>query len=338
MQALFKHPADKTGDNKDHILGIGTWAIGGVFYAGEGCRYPTGRPLGYGEVDDDVSMRALHCAFDMGAMFFDTADAYGTGHGERVLGRALKGCRDKVFIATKFGNTYDESTRELTGTGVSPQYIRQACAASLRRLQTDWIDLYQLHLGDLDPEDLASVTGALDELRSEGLIRHYGWSTDDPTRAIALAEHSEAAAVQFDMNVLQTANPMLRVCEHHDLAAIIRSPLAMGFLGGKFSTQSSLPRNDIRSSPPNWLPYFTPGGGAEAGWLSRLNAISEILRSGGRSNIQGALSWIWGKQRDAIPIPGIRSEQQARENLSALEFGPLTPAQLQEIDVLLGRD
>ena len=97
-------------------MGIGSWAIGGPFYSGEGCHYPTGAPLGYGQVDDQESMRALHCAVDMGAVLFDTADAYGTGHGECVLGKALKEKRNQVIIATKFGNTYKEETKELTGT------------------------------------------------------------------------------------------------------------------------------------------------------------------------------------------------------------------------------
>lgn len=154
-------------------LGIGTWAIGGPFTSGVGCHYPTGAPLGYGQVDDVESVRALRCAVDLGARLFDTADAYGTGHAERVLGKALEGVRERALIATKFGNTYDEETKELTGTDVSPAYIRRACQASLKRLRTDWIDLYQLHVGDLPIDRAGAVADALDGLCDEGLIRAY---------------------------------------------------------------------------------------------------------------------------------------------------------------------
>src|SRR5687767_6694914 len=110
-------------------LGVGTWAIGGPFFSGVGCRYPLGAPLGYGKTDDRISSQTLRRAFDLGVVLFDTADAYGTGHGERVLGEALKGVRPHVLISTKFGNTYDEDRRELTGTDASPNYIRRPCQA-----------------------------------------------------------------------------------------------------------------------------------------------------------------------------------------------------------------
>jgi aryl-alcohol dehydrogenase-like predicted oxidoreductase len=125
-------------------IGLGCWAIGGPFIF-------EGKPDGWGTVDDAESIRAINRAVDLGVTLFDTADAYGTGHSERVLGRALRGRRDDVVIATKFGYTYDESRRTITGTDVSAGYIRRACAASLVRLGTDYIDLYQLHVGDVEP-------------------------------------------------------------------------------------------------------------------------------------------------------------------------------------------
>ena len=318
-------------------LGIGTWAIGGPFYAGEGCRYPTGAPLGYGRVDDAESIRALHCAVDLGARLFDTSDAYGAGHGERVLGRALRDRREEVVIATKFGNTYNEETKELTGTDVSPAYIRQACQASLRRLQTDWIDLYQLHLGDLPLDQAGAVADCLDRLCEEGLIRAYAWSTDDPERAALFGERARAVSVQFDMNVFQDAPDMLELCDSGDLAGMARVPLAMGFLSGKFTEASRLPGDDIRSNPPAWLQFFEAGGGAAAPWAARLDSIREILTSGGRTLAQGALAWIWARSPRSIPIPGVRTVDQVRENMGAIDFGPLQPGQMQEIDRLLER-
>jgi len=318
-------------------MGIGTWAIGGPFFSGKGCRYPTGAPLGYGRVDDRDSIRALHCALDCGVTFFDTSDAYGTGHAERILGEALAGRRESAVIATKFGNTYNAQARQLTGTDVSADYIRQACMASLQRLKTDWIDLYQLHVGDM-PEHLAGpVADTLDRLCDEGLIRAYGWSTDDPARAALFAGRARASAVQFDLNVFTDAPEMLALCDRHGLAGIARLPLAMGFLSGKFTGETRLADDDIRSKPPRWLHFFKEGGRASPYWSSTLAAITEILTSGGRTPAQGALAWIWGRSARTIAIPGIRTAAQAEENAGAVAFGPLTPDQMVEIDTLLRR-
>jgi aryl-alcohol dehydrogenase-like predicted oxidoreductase len=157
-------------------LGLGCWAIGGPMWRGE-------RPVGWGTVDDAESLRALRRALDLGVTFFDTSDAYGCGHSERLLGQALAGQRERVVIATKFGNVFDEQTRHITGADASPDFIRQACEASLKRLQTDYIDLYQFHLGSYDLAQAGSVRDTLESLAAAGKIRSYGWSTDDPARA-----------------------------------------------------------------------------------------------------------------------------------------------------------
>lgn len=316
-------------------LGAGTWAIGGPFSSGVGCQYPTGAPLGYGQVDDKTSIQALRCAAELGVTLFDTADAYGTGHGERILGEALKGVRNQVVISTKFGNTYDEDRKELSGTNASADYIRQACQASLRRLQTDWIDLYQLHIGDLPLKQAEVVADTLDDLCRAGLIRHYGWSTNEPGRAAAFARRPAATAVQFNMNVFEDAPETLKVCETNDFAGLIRLPLAMGFLTGKFSTISRLPADDIRSNPPDWLRYFERGGSASKKWRAMLDGIKEILTSDGRSLAQGALGWIWARSDCTIPIPGIRTVAQVEENVGAVDFGPLKARQMEEIRQLL---
>ena len=117
---------------------MGCWAIGGPFWSGENA-------VGWGQINDDESIRSIHRALELGVTFFDTSDVYGAGHSERVLGRALEGQRQKVVIATKFGNMFDESTKQITGNNASPEYIKQACEASLQRLNTDYIDLYQFH-------------------------------------------------------------------------------------------------------------------------------------------------------------------------------------------------
>ena len=152
-------------------MGLGCWAIGGPFWAGD-------KSLGWGNIDDDQSIKSIHRALELGVNFFDTADVYGTGHSERILAKALEGKRDKAVIATKFGNVYDENTKQLTGNDASREYIINACEASLKRLNTNYIDLYQFHLNGFGPEGAEEVVEVLETLVAEGKIRYYGWRTD----------------------------------------------------------------------------------------------------------------------------------------------------------------
>ena len=310
-------------------LGFGCWAIGGEWSD------PDGQPLGWGKVDDEESVRAIRRALDLGVTFFDTADAYGTGHSERVLGRALGKRRADVVVATKWGNVFDESTRTAKGQDDSVKHVREALTASLARLGTDYVDLYQLHISDADPDQGARLRDVCEELVGEGLIRAYAWSTDDPARAAVFAEGAHCAAVQHALNVFQDAPDMLALCEREGLASINRSPLAMGLLAGR--RQDRLEAGDIRSRPPAWLPGFGEGTGADPDWLARVDAVRSVLTSDGRTLAQGALGWIWARSPRTIPIPGFRSVAQAEQNAGAIAKGPLTAAQLAEIDRLLER-
>ncbi|MFF4254897.1 aldo/keto reductase [Streptomyces sp. NPDC001663] len=310
-------------------LGFGCWAIGGEWQNTEG------QPLGWGKVDDDESVRAIRRALDLGVTFFDTADTYGTGHSERILGRALGKRRADVVVATKWGNVFDEETRTLTGRDDSPEHARRALTASLKRLDTDYVDLYQLHISDAEPERAAQLRDLCEEFVGEGLIRAYAWSTDDPARAAVFAEGEHCAAVQHALNVLSDAPDMLVLCEESGLASINRSPLAMGLLAGK--RQGALEAGDIRSRPPAWLEGFSEGSGADADWVARIDALREILTSGGRTLAQGALAWLWARSARTVPIPGFRSVAQAEQNAGAIAKGPLTAGQMAEIDRLLGR-
>jgi aryl-alcohol dehydrogenase-like predicted oxidoreductase len=288
-------------------------------------------------VDGDESIRAIHRALDLGVTFFDTADVYGTGHSERVLARALKGRRDQVAIATKFGNVFDEDTRQITGSDATPDYIRRACEASLKRLNTDVLDLYQFHNGGYDLDKAGIVRDTLEALVAEGKIRAYGWSTDSPERARVFAQGPNCAAAQFQMNVLDDAAAMVGLCEELDLAGINRGPLAMGLLTGKYKADSKLASNDVRGDrAPGWMKYFKDGK-PNPEWLDKLAAIREILTSGGRTLAQGALAWLWGRSEKMIPIPGFRTVAQVEENAAAMQFGPLTAEQMREIDQLLER-
>lgn len=240
-----------------------------------------------------------------------------------------------VVIASKWGNLFDEDSRVMTGVSTEPEYVRPALLASLKRLDVEHLDLYQLHLSHATHEEARALRDACDELVQEGLIRWYAWSTDDPQRAAVFAAGDGCAAVQYECSVLHDAPEMIALAESNDIASINRSPLAMGLLSGKYSRTDRLAKNDIRGNPPAWLRFFA-GGGASSRWVAKVDAISEILRSNGRTPAQGALAWLCARSRAMIPIPGFRTVEQVEENLGALRHGPLTPDQMWQIEQLMG--
>jgi len=305
---------------------VGCWAIGGPFFQ-------DGRPLGWGEVDDDESVRALHRALELGVTFFDTAAVYGTGHSEEVLRRAFAGRRDEVVLATKFGIAFDGARRELIGDDATPAGLRGQLEGSLRRLGTDHVDLYQLPPGGLPIDEALDLVPVLDGFVKEGSIRAYGWSTDDPERAAAFAEASQASSVQHDFSVVRDS-PVPAVCERFGLASINKAPLAMGLLSGKYTASSRVGTDDIRGVSPEWMEYFRDGVPSPA-LLGRIDAVREILTSGGRTLAQGALAYLWARSGRTVPIPGCRTVAQVEENAGALAFGPLTPEQLAEVRALV---
>ncbi|WP_408611105.1 aldo/keto reductase [Glycomyces xiaoerkulensis] len=311
-------------------LGMGCWAIGGPFFSDTGA-------CGWGEVDDDESIRTVHRAIDMGVNFFDTADVYGAGHSERILGRALAGRRDQVVVATKWGNRFDEETKYIVGTGESPDYVREAVEASLRRLGTDYIDLYQFHLNGFEIDRAAELLPVLEDLVDQGKIRSYGWSTDSPEGAEAWgAGGAHCTAVQSDFSVMYGGkSEVVEVCERHNLASINRGPLAMGLLTGKYNAETRVGRDDVRGSDAPWMTLFEDGRPAPE-YLARLEAVREVLTSDGRTLAQGALGWLWAVSDRTVPIPGCRTVAQLEENAGALEKGPLTSAQVEEVAALLG--
>jgi aryl-alcohol dehydrogenase-like predicted oxidoreductase len=300
-------------------MGLGCWAIGGLAFR-------DGKPCGWAGSDDDESIRAIHRALDMGVNFLDTAAVYGCGHSERIVGRAVAGKRDKVVLATKFGFPINEKERTTHGTQCDPEYVRASCEESLRRLDTDYIDLFQFHLNDSDKGE--EVRGVLEELVTGGKIRWYGWSTDYPDRARLFAQGAHCAAVQQRLNVFEGNLETLKVCEKENLASLNRSPLATGILTGKFNADSKIPKEDVRS----WWNFKE---GDQAAMLKKVEAVRGILTSSGRSLAQGALAWIWAKSPVTIPIPGFKTEKQVAENAGAMALGPLLPAQMAEIEGLL---
>jgi len=300
-------------------LGLGCWAIGGPFWRGD-------QPVGWGEVDDAQSLAALACALEMGVTFFDTSDVYGCGHSERILGQALQGKRDQVVIATKFGNLFDEQTRKITGFSGEPDFIRNACEASLRRLQTDYIDLYQFHIGDYDLAKADAVVETLEALVAEGKIRAYGWSTDDPQRAAFFSQGKHCAAIQQRFNLFEGNTNVLGICEVNNLASINRGPLAMGLLTGKFRHDSTLPANDVRHG-------WDLQHGEQADRLEQLAQLREALTHDGRTLAQAALGWLWARSLVTIPIPGFKTIAQVEDNVGALAHGPLSMEQMAAIAI-----
>lgn len=297
-------------------LGMGCWAIGGAWTWAQPGRDPY--PAGWGKTNDDESIRAIHAALDARVNFFDTAANYGAGHSERVLGKALRGRRGSVVIATKFGHIINETDKTVYGDdGQILANVRLDVENSLRRLHTDYIDIYQLHAGDLDPELALELRGILEELVEQGKIRWYGWSTDLVDRARIFAERKKCASIQFRLNAIFDNPEMRQLCADFDLAGINKDPLNKGILTGKFSTKSTFPPDDIRSQA-----NFEEDRMARR--LKLVQDLSEILTSGGRSMAQGALAYIWGLDKRMIPIPGFKTVEQVIDNAGALSFGALS--------------
>lgn len=309
-------------------MGMGCWAIGGQ-------AWENGVPIGWGEVNDEDSIRGLECGLEMGVNFLDTSNMYGAGHSERIIGKVLKGKRDKAVIATKFGWIFDEVKKEKLGYDASPAFIRKSLEDSMRRLQTDYIDLYLFHYGVYEVDKAVEVRDTLEELVAEGKIRSYGWSTDLLDRAEVFAQGEHCAAIEHNENIFNDNPPMLSLCESYGLSSVNRAPLAMGILSGKYTSQSMLKKDDIRGKDsPAWMEYFKNGKPSEE-FLKKLENVREILTSEGRTLTQGALAWIWAKSPATVPIPGFRTEKQIRENAGAMEHGPLRGEQMEEIARIL---
>lgn len=306
-------------------LGVGTWALGGEWEF-------DGKPAGWGSVDDDESVAALRAAYDGGVRLFDTADVYGCGHAERVLGRAVAPFRDDVVIATKVGLVFDEDTRTGAGDDLSAGHIRRACEASLRRLGVDHVDILQIHPGGASVAQAEEAVAAFEELVAAGRIRAYGTSAPAPEVIAVVGAGGHGVAVQQQLNVFGADEAALAACDRHGLAVLARTPLAMGLLGGRYTAPDQLPAGDVRRNTP-WWTYFDESEMPR--WLARLEAVREVLTSGGRTLVQGALAYVWGRSPRAIALPGVRTVAQAREQAGALAAGPLTAEQVAEVDALL---
>ena len=310
-------------------LGLGCWAIGGPFFARD-------TPLGWGDVDDAQSIAAIHRAVDLGIRFFDTAQVYGAGHSETILGKSIANRLD-VKIGTKIGIAFDADTRQVSGEDISNKGIDASIEASMRRLKRDKIDIVHLHLNSLPVADASSVFECLEKLRVSGKVGAFGWSTDFPDSAAAFAMRPGFVSIQHAMNVFFRASDLMPIIEANQLLSIVRSPLAMGLLSGKYKANSTVASNDIRSQTMDWMAYFKDGKVAEA-YGRQLEAVRDLLCSDGRSLVQGAIGWLWARSANTLPIPGFRTVAQVEDLAGALHYGPLSESIMAEIEAVILRE
>lgn len=317
-------------NNLNSALGMGCWPIGGAMYSADGTS------LGYTNTNDKESIRTIHAALSNGIRLFDTAAAYGAGHSERLLGTALKGNAD-ALVVTKIGMAIDETTKQITGDEVAPETVMPAIDRCLGRLQRDRVDLVLLHLNELPVEQADVIFDELDKARDAGKIRAYGWSTDFSDSAAAMVNRSGFVAIEHAMNVLTDAPKIQSLIDDNDWRALVRSPLAMGLLSGKYRHGENMSNDDIRSAELQWMQYYK-NAQPNPEYLDRFDKVRDLLQTGGRTPVQGALGWLWGKSPNNIPIPGARTVEQIEGLAAAVALGPLPEQVMIEIEAVVERE
>lgn len=268
----------------------------------------------YGPSNDAQSIAVIHRALDLGLNFFDTADMYGVGRNEQLVGRALRDRRDRAIIATKFGNVRGPDGTSL-GINGSPAYVRQACEASLARLGVETIDVYYQHR--VDPNTpIEDTVGAMAELVREGKVRHLGLSEAAPeTIRRAHAVHPIAALqTEFSLWTRGPAEKTLPLCRELGIAFVAYSPLGRGFLTGRFKSLDDLPADDWRRNNPRFQ-----GENFDRN-LQLVHAVEDMARHRSVTAAQLALAWVLAQGDNIVPIPGTRSIQRLEENVAAAQI------------------
>ncbi len=279
----------------------------------------------YGPAKEADSISTIHRAIDMGVDFLDTADMYGLGRNEILVGRALKGRRNEVFLATKFGNVRSPGG-EFLGVNGRPEYVRQSCDASLKRLGADVIDLYYQHRVDPDTP-IEETIGAMVRLVEAGKVRYLGMSEAAPATLRRACAIHPILALQSEYS-LWTRDPekeILSTCRELNVGFVAYSPLGRGFLTGRFKKQEDLPPDDARRHHPRF----------EGENFRRNLELAAVVRrtaeKAGCTPAQLALAWVLAQGEDIIPIPGTKQIRYLEENLAALEVR-LNPGQLKRLD------
>jgi aryl-alcohol dehydrogenase-like predicted oxidoreductase len=282
----------------------------------------------YGERDEAESIATIHRAIELGVNFLDTADMYGVGHNEELVGRAIRGRRDQVVLATKFGNVRGEDG-SFRGVNGRPDYVRQACEASLRRLGVEVIDLYYQHR--VDPETpIEDTVGAMAELVRAGKVRYLGLSEAAPaTIRRAQAVHPIAALqTEFSLWSREPEAEILPAVRELGIGFVPYSPLGRGFLTGQFKRPEDLPADDYRRNSPRFQ------GENFARNLDLVGQVEALAAEKGCTPAQLALAWVLAQGKDIVPIPGTKRRRYLEQNLGALDV-TLTPDDLTRLDRIL---
>jgi aryl-alcohol dehydrogenase-like predicted oxidoreductase len=279
----------------------------------------------YAGRDDTQSIATIHRALDLGIDFLDTADMYGPFTNERLVGTAIRGRRDQVILATKFGNERGEDGSFL-GVNGRPEYVRRSCDGSLQRLGVDHIDLYYQHRVDRSVP-IEETVGAMADLVREGKVRFLGLSEAAPvTIRRAYGEHPiSALQTEYSLWTRDTEDEILPLCREFGIGFVAYSPLGRGFLTGRFRTFDDLPEDDYRRNSPRFQ-----GENFQKN-LDLVERVEELARRKHCSPAQLALAWLLAQGEDVVPIPGTKQRRYLEENIRALEV-ELSREDLEQIE------
>jgi len=284
----------------------------------------------YGDSEQANNLAVLNHAIDIGVNFLDTADMYGSGHNEELLGRALKGRRDQAIVATKFGNVRGPNGERL-GISGKPDYVRSACEASLKRLKIGVIDLYYQHRVDPDTP-IEDTVAAMAELVKQGKVRHLGLSEAAPqTIRRAHAVHPIAALqTEYSLWSRDPEDGVLATTRALGIGFVPYAPLGRGFLTGRFQKPEDLPEGDFRKTSPRWSPENFQKN------LDLVATVKEVAAEKDCAPAQVALAWVLAQGSDIVPIPGTRKIGRLEENAGAIDIR-LTDDDLRRLDAAFPR-
>jgi len=280
----------------------------------------------YSGFDNDESIATIHLAIDLGINFLDTADVYGPHKNEELVGRAIKGKRDKIVLATKFGIVRDPANPSVRGVNGKPDYVRQSCENSLRRLGVDTIDLYYQHR--VDPSTpIEETVQAMAQLVKEGKVRYLGLSEASPATLRRASKVHPITALQTEYS-LWTRDPerdILATCRELGIGFVAYSPLGRGFLTGQFRRFEDLPADDYRRHSPRFQAENFQKN------LDLVQRVEEIASEKNCKPAQLALAWVLAQGDDIVPIPGTKKRKYLEENVAADSI-KLTKDDLRRID------